>query len=74
MDQVLEYNKDPEYLRRDLLCRLTLKAQKRMREVQTSKREVIRRMGATPRSSTGSWIKRLAALDCAVELTVDEAA
>jgi hypothetical protein len=86
LDQVLEYNKDPEYLRRDLLYRLTLKAQKRIKDVGASKREVIRRMGTTPtqfyrlmdqkntNKTIDQMVKLLAALDCSVGLTFDEAA
>lgn len=48
IEQVLEYNRDPNYMTEVLLYQLTLKAQ---REVATSKlgaREIIRRLGTSP--------------------------
>ena len=86
MDQVLEYAKDPEYLRRDLLFRLTIQAQKRMKETKASKREITRRMGTTPaqfyrlmdqknlNKTIDQMVKLLAALDCPVNLVFDDAA
>ena len=81
MDQVLEYNKDPEYLRQMLLFKLTVKAKERLNECKMSKREVIRRMGTTPtqfyrlidqtntHKSIDQMIKLLAAMDCPVDVT-----
>ncbi len=86
MDQVLEYAKDPDYLRKQLLFKLTLKAQKRAGELQVSKREVIRRMGTTPtqfyrlmdqkntHKTLDQMVRLLAALDCSVDFLFDEAA
>jgi predicted XRE-type DNA-binding protein len=86
MDQVLEYAKDPEYLRRDLLFRLTLKAQACMEELQISKREIVRRMGTTPaqfyrlmdqkntNKTIDQMVKLLAAMDCSVDVVFGEAA
>ena len=86
MDQVLEYARDPEYLRRDLLYRLTLKAQHRLREMQLSKREIVRRMKCTPtqfyrlldqrnsNKTIDQMVKLLAAMDCPVDLVFDAAA
>lgn len=47
IDQVLEYNQDPTYVRDQLLYRLTVEAQKRIAESPLSKREIIRRLGTS---------------------------
>ena len=47
VEQVLEYNQDPKYLRDLLLYRLTLEAQKRVAESPLSKREIVRRLGTS---------------------------
>ena len=47
IEQVLEYNQDPTYLRDLLLYRLTLEAQKRVAESPLSKREIVRRLGTS---------------------------
>jgi len=47
VEQVLDYNKDPSYLRDLLLYELTLEAQKRMAASNMSKREVIRQLGTS---------------------------
>ncbi len=44
IEQVLEYNRDPNYLRDLLLYKLTLEAQKRIAESSLSKREIVRRL------------------------------
>ena len=44
VEQVLEYNQDPSYLRDQLLYRLTLEAQKRVAGSPLSKREIVRRL------------------------------
>lgn len=86
LDQVLEYSKDPEFLRQAMLFKMTIQAQKRMRELAVSKREVIRRMGATPtqfyrlidqkntRKTIDQMVRLLTALDCSVEIIFDSAA
>ena len=48
MDAVLEYNKDPDYIVKIFLYKLTIKAQKLLQNSHISKREVIRRMGISP--------------------------
>jgi len=58
IEQVLEYNKDPDYLRDRLLYRLTLEAQKRVAASRLPKREIIRDSGLPRPSSIGSWIRR----------------
>ena len=47
VEQVLEYNQDPTYLRDLLLYRLTLEAQKRIAASPLSKREIVRRLGTS---------------------------
>ena len=47
MDQVLEYNRDPKYLRDLLVYKLTIEAQKRVKDCPLSKREIIRRLGTS---------------------------
>ena len=44
VEQVLDYNQDPSYLRDLLLYRLTLEAQRRVEASPLSKREIIRRL------------------------------
>lgn len=84
IDQVLEYNRDPEYLRDQLVYQLTLDAQKGVAESELSKREIIRRLGTSPaqlyrlldqtntRKSLGQLVALLHVLDYDVELVVRE--
>ena len=81
-EQVLEYNKDPEYVRDILLYRLTLEAQKRIAASPLSKREIMRRLGtsaaqlyrlldqANYRKSVDQLVALLQVLDCEVDLVV----
>jgi hypothetical protein len=48
MDQVLEYNSDPHYMRDLLLYKLTITARKLVKQSKLSKRELIRRLGTSP--------------------------
>ena len=48
LDAVLDYNRDPDYMRRLLTYRLTLEAQAAVEESGLSKRELIRRLGTSP--------------------------
>ena len=48
VDAVLDYNRDPGYVRDMLLYRLTLEARRRMESTPLSHREVIRRLGTSP--------------------------
>ena len=50
IEQVLEYNQDPDYLRDLLLYKLTLEARKRVARSALSRREIIRRLGLQRRS------------------------
>jgi hypothetical protein len=82
VDQVLEYNRDPAYLRDQLLYRLTLEAARRLDASALSKREIIRRLGTSPaqfyrlldptnyRKSVDGVLELLQVLDCDVELVV----
>ena len=47
IEQVLEYNQDPHYLRDLLLYRLTIVAQEKVEQSDLSKREIIRRLGTS---------------------------
>jgi hypothetical protein len=82
VEQVLEYNEDPSYLRDLLLYKLTLEAQQRVEESPLSKREIIRRLGTSAtqfyrlldqtntRKSLGQLLSLLHVLDCDVDLVV----
>ncbi len=82
IEQVLEYNKDPRYMRDLLLYNLTLEARKRVDQSQLSKREIIRRLGTSAtqlyrlldqknyRKSVDQLLALLRVLDCDVELIV----
>ena len=82
MEQVLEYNRDPNYLRDLLLYRLTLEAQKRVASSRLSKREIVRRLGTSAaqlyrlldqknyRKSMDQLLSLLQVLDCDVDLVV----
>ena len=82
VEQVLEYNEDPSYLRDLLLYKLTLEAQKRVETSPLSKREIIRRLGTSAtqfyrlldqtntRKSVGQLLSLLHVLDCDVDLLV----
>jgi len=82
IEDVLEYNRDPDYLRDLLLYRLTLEAQKRVASTSLAKREIIRRLGTSPtqlyrlldqtnyRKSVDQMLRLLQVLDCDVELVV----
>jgi hypothetical protein len=84
IDQVLEYNQDPGYLRDTLLYKLTLEAQKRVKSSPLSKREIIRRLGTSAtqfyrlldqtnyRKSVDQMLLLLNVLDCEVDLVVRE--
>lgn len=86
MDQVLAYNKDSHYLTEMLLYKLTVTAQKILKENKTSKREIIRRLKTSPtqfyrlidqtyyHKTIDQMIKLLAALDYSVDVTFKKAA
>jgi len=82
VEQVLEYNQDPTYLRDLLLYRLTREAQKRIAESPLSKREIMRRLGTSAaqlyrlldqtnyRKSVDQLLVLLQVLNCDVDLVV----
>ena len=82
IDQVLDYNRDPGYLKDLALYELTVEAQDRLRESALSKREIIRRLGTSAtqfyrlldqtnyRKSIGQLLELLYILDCDVEFVV----
>jgi len=82
IEQVLEYNEDPAYMRDLLLYKLTLEAQKHLEESPLSKREIIRRLHTSPaqfyrlldqtnyRKSLDKLLLLLRVLDCEVDLVV----
>ena len=82
VEQVLEYNQDPSYLRDLLLYKLTLEAQRRVTATALSKREITRRLGTSPaqlyrlldqtnyRKSVDHVLHLLHVLECDVDLIV----
>jgi hypothetical protein len=82
VEDVLEYNQDPDHLRDLLLYRLTLEAQKRIGATRLAKREIIRRLGTSPtqlyrlldqtnyRKSVDQMLRLLQVLDCDVQFVV----
>ncbi|MGH7276049.1 MAG: hypothetical protein ACREIY_03345 [Candidatus Rokuibacteriota bacterium] len=82
IEDVLEYNQDPDYLRDLLVYRLTLEAQKRIAATPLARREIIRRLRTSPtqlyrlldqtnyRKSVDQLLRLLQVLDCDVELVV----
>jgi len=82
LEQVLEFNQDPGYLRDALLYKLTIEAQNRVQASPLSKREIIRRLGTSAtqlyrlldqtnyRKSIDQLLFLLHVLDCDVNLIV----
>jgi hypothetical protein len=82
IDQVLDYNRDPRYMRDLLLYKLTLVARERVKKSALSKRELIRRLGTSPAQlyrlldqtnytkSIDQVMALLGILDCEVDLVV----
>jgi len=82
IEQVLDYNQDPDYLRDLLLYKLTLEARKRVARSALSRREIIRRLGTSAaqfyrlldptnyRKSVDALLSLLHVLDCDVDLVV----
>jgi len=82
IEEVLEYNQDPDSLRDLLLYRLTLEAQNRIAATPLARREIIRRLGTSPtqlyrlldqtnyRKSVDQMLRLLQVLDCDVDLVV----
>ena len=86
IEQVLEYNQDPDYLRDALLYKLTIEAQKRLSVTPLSKNEIVRRLRTSPsqlarlldQTNYGKSVDKLLALlhvlGCDVVLRVREKA
>jgi len=82
IEDVLENNQDPDYLRDLLLYQLTLEAQKAIAATPLARREIIRRLGTSPsqlyrlldqtnyRKSVDQLLRLLKVLDCDVQLVV----
>ncbi|HSG72735.1 MAG TPA: hypothetical protein VLA12_20140, partial [Planctomycetaceae bacterium] len=82
IDHVLEYNRDPRYMRDQLLYQLTLAAQQQVEASPLSKREIIRRLGTSPsqfyrlldqtnyKKSIDQMMALLHILDCEIDLVV----
>jgi hypothetical protein len=82
VEQVLDYNQDPSYVRDQLLYRLTLEAQRRVKDSRLSVREIVRRLGTSAsqlyrlldqtnyRKSLDQLLALLHVLDCEVEVVV----
>jgi len=85
IDQILDYNRDPRYMRDMLLYKLTLVAQERVKNSSLSKRELIRRLGTSAAQlyrlldqtnyskSIDQLMALLSILDCEVDLVVNKA-
>lgn len=84
LDQVLEYNEDPTYLRDLLIYKLTAEAKRRVEESGLSRRELARRLKTSvpqlyrlldttnSRKSLNQLISLLQILDCSVDLIVTD--
>ena len=82
VEQVLENNQDPSYMRDLLLYKLTLEAQARVAASPLSKREIVRRLGTSAAQlyrlldqtndakSIDQMLNLLRVLDCEVDLVV----
>ena len=82
VEEVLEYNRDPGYMRDTLVYRLTLEAQKCIAATSLDKRDIVRRLGTSPpqlyrlldqtnyRKSVDQMLRLLQVLDCDVDLVV----
>ncbi|MDD5558796.1 hypothetical protein [Candidatus Methylomirabilis sp.] len=82
LEQVLEYNQNPGYLRHALLYKLTIEAQQRVQASPLAKREIIRRLGTSAtqfyrlldqtnyRKTIDQLLFLLHVLDCDVDLIV----
>ena len=84
IDQVLEYNKDPNYFRDLLIYKLTVEAQKCLEVSGLSRREIVRRLGTSAsqfyrlldqtnyRKSVAQLLGLLNILGCEVDLVVKQ--
>lgn len=84
LDQVLEYNEDPTYLRDLLIYQLTVEARRRVEQSGLSRRELARRLKTSlpqlyrlldptnKRKSMNQLVSLLQILDCNVDLVVTD--
>ena len=84
VEQALDYNREPAYMRDLFLYLLTVEATERMATTRLSRREIIRRLGTSPAQfyrlldttnytkSVDSMLSLLWALDCEVEIVVKD--
>ena len=84
LDQVLEYNEDPTYLRNLLIYQLTVEAKQRVEQSGLSRRELARRLKTSvpqlyrlldttnTRKSMNQLVSLLQILDCSIELVVTD--
>lgn len=82
VEQILEYNRDPNYLRDLMLYKLTVEAQRRIAGSPLSKREIVRRLGTSAtqlyrlldqtnyKKSLDQLVSLLQLLECEVDLVV----
>jgi hypothetical protein len=82
VEQILEYNRDPNYLRDLMLYKLTVEAQRRIADSPLSKREIIRRLDTSAtqlyrlldqtnyKKSLDQLVSLLQLLECDVDLVV----
>lgn len=86
IDDVLNYNEDPGYMRDLLLYKLTVEAQARVKQSPLSRRELIRRLGTSAtqfyrlldqtnyRKSVDQLLSLLRILDCDVDFIIKKRA
>ena len=86
IDDVLNYNEDPSYMRDLLLYKLTLEARRRVKQSPLSRREIIRRLATSAtqfyrlldqtnyKKSVDQLLSLLRILDCEVEFVIKQRA
>lgn len=86
IDDVLNYNEDPGYMRDLLLYKLTLEARRRVKQSPLSRREIIRRLATSAtqfyrlldqtnyKKSVDQLLSLLRILDCEVEFVIKQRA
>ena len=84
LDDFLNYNKDPDYVRDLTLYKLTLKAGKLLKESKLPKRELARRLATSPaqiyrlldptnyKKTIDQMVRLLACLDCTLDFVIEK--
>lgn len=84
VDDFLNYNKDPDYMRDLTLYKLTLKARTLLKESKLPKRELARRLGTSPaqiyrlldpanyRKTIDQMVRLLACLDYTLDFVIEK--